>query len=100
MSAVVVMSAYAEAVEEQRKRVVFANRLPAALRLHPLGLHTYMEACWAIDARQDQTELIVVTSGYHTERCLLSFIRALMDRGLEHTVKVRVVAADQSETTK
>lgn len=99
MSAVVVLSAYAEALEEQQKRVAFANRLPATLRLHPLGLHTYQEACWAIDLRQDQTEMIVVTSGYHVERAFLSFIRALYDRGLEHVVLIRVVAADHSTTT-
>lgn len=99
MSAVVVLSAYAEALEEQQKRVAFANRLPAKLRLHPLGLHTYREACWAIDSRQDQTDLVVVTSGYHAERAFLSFVQALLDRGLEHVVRVRVVAADNSPTT-
>jgi hypothetical protein len=97
MSVVVVLSAYREPPGELAKREAVAARLSGRV-LRPVGDHTYAEAKLALLAAGDERDVQVVTSGYHGERALLTFIAVLREWHREQDVLVRVIQTEDCVT--
>lgn len=81
----VILSAYREGVDEDRARIDAASRWPDTAYLR--GTHTHDEATIGITGRTGN-DLVIVTSAYHMPRAFLTFLRVLMDAGLERTVRL------------